>query len=175
MQYSEVWGIKEQLEPTAVVKPEPPTEPADVLLEIGVEELPADDVDLAIAQLNELVPLLFDELRLTYKEIEVFGTPRRIGFIAKNVAPHQPTEVREVSGPPVDRAFDAGGNPTKAALGFAKKQGVAVEDLQQKEIKGGQYVVAEVIDEGLPAPTYLERCFTRTNRPNQIPRKYALE
>ena len=153
--YSEVWGVKEQLEPTAVVNPDPPTEPADVLLEIGVEELPADDVDLAIEQLNELVPIMFADLRLEYEEIEVFGTPRRIGFIAKNVAPHQPTEVREVSGPPVDRAFDADGNPTKAAIGFANKQGVAVEDLQQKEIKGGMYVVAEVTDEGLPAPIIL--------------------
>lgn len=155
MRYSEVWGMAEQLEATVVVKPDSPTEPADVLLEIGVEELPAQDVDSAIAQLTELVPQMFDDLRLSYEAIEIFGTPRRIGFIATNVAPTQPTEVREVSGPPADRAFDADGNPTKAAIGFAKKQGIAVEDLQQKEIKGGVYVVAEVTNEGLPAPTVL--------------------
>jgi glycyl-tRNA synthetase len=148
MEYLDIWGPVPDAEPTVVLRPELPVVPSDFLLEIGTEEMPAADVDAAITQLDELVPEMLSELRLDYESYEVYGTPRRLVVIVRDLAPVQRTEVKEVSGPPVNRAYDENGDPTRAAIGFAKGQGIDVEKLQQKEVKGGLYVVAEVTEVG---------------------------
>ena len=128
-----------------------PSAPADVLLEIGTEELPARDLSAALAQLSERAPALFDELRLAHDGIAVMGTPRRLVLHARNVAVRQPDTEAWVKGPPADRAFDADGNPTRAALGFARGKGVDVSALEVREMDGGRYVGALVRTEGRPA------------------------
>ncbi len=129
----------------------PPTLPADLLLEIGVEELPAADVDDALAQLNASVPALFDDLKLVHGALEILATPRRLVVIAHGVAPMQPDREEIVRGPSASVAFDKEGKPTKAAEGFAKKQGVTVESLEKRAIDGGEYVTAFVKTPGQPA------------------------
>src|SRR5262249_25015745 len=79
------------------------------------------------------------------------GTPRRLVIVAHQVAPRQPDEDRLIKGPPANKAFDAAGKPTAVAEGFARKQGVAVSELQQSEIDGGQYVAARVKTARRPA------------------------
>src|SRR5690606_10093296 len=106
-----------------------PTEPAPFLLEIGTEELPAADLDAAIAQLEQSVPALLDEARLAYESIHVTGTPRRLVVLVEGLAPGQRAEEIVRRGPPVKAAYDADGNPTRAAEGFARGLGIAVEDL----------------------------------------------
>jgi glycyl-tRNA synthetase len=128
-----------------------PTEPADFLLEIGTEELPAGDLDDALRQLNDAAPKLFIDLRLENAGVEVLGTPRRLVIVARGVAPRQPDEEKLVKGPPTAKAFDASGNPTPVAEGFARKQGVAVKELLREEIDGGQYIAARVKTAGKPA------------------------
>lgn len=125
--------------------------PTDFLLEIGTEELPADDVNAAVEQLQRAVPELFKELRLSHGPIEVYGTPRRLVVIARQVAPHQPDEDRLIKGPPADKAFDAEGKPTKAAEGFARKQGIDPSALKPTEIEGGLYAATQVKIIGQPA------------------------
>ncbi|MBN1681295.1 MAG: glycine--tRNA ligase subunit beta [Anaerolineae bacterium] len=132
-----------------------PTKPADVLLEIGTEELPAADLDDALDQLNTLAPALFDDLRLDHEGVAIMGTPRRLVIHARNVALRQRDDESLVKGPPASRAFDSDGNPTKAALGFARGKGVKVGDLDVREIDGGQYVVALVRSEGRPTTDVL--------------------
>ncbi|HEX2621434.1 MAG TPA: glycine--tRNA ligase subunit beta [Phototrophicaceae bacterium] len=132
-----------------------PTAPADVLVEIGVEELPAQDVDDAITQVETLAVALFDELRLAHQGLEVTCTPRRIVILAKQVAPVQPDLETIEKGPPASRAFDADGKPTKAAEGFAKSRGLNVSDLTVTEVDGGQYVMAKVLRLGRPATEVL--------------------
>jgi glycyl-tRNA synthetase len=122
-----------------------------LLFEIGVEELPASDLDTALDQLSSLLPALLDELRLTHGEVHILGTPRRLVAYVENIAPRQPDLEQEVKGPPADRSFDSLGQPTKAAEGFARGKGVAVGDLQIREIDGGRYVVAVVRQAGRPA------------------------
>ncbi len=129
----------------------PPADPADVLLEIGTEELPAGDLDDAIAQLNAAAPKLFSDLRLEHQGIEIHGTPRRLVIVARQVAPRQTDEERLIKGPPANKAFDAAGAPTPVAEGFARKQGIPVSSLQRQEIDGGQYVAALVKLVGKPA------------------------
>lgn len=135
---------------------EPSTEPATLLLEIGTEELPAADLDAALEQLRAAVPELLDDLRLAHGPVCVRGTPRRLAVLVEEVAPRQ-TDVEEmVKGPPAKVAFREG-QPTRAAEGFARKQGVAVSDLQVREMNGGEYVVALKIERGRPAGEVLAK------------------
>ena len=158
MKMSERWPGAAVQVPAAM--PEPPAEAADFLLEIGVEEMPADDVAAALEQAKTAAPALFDELRLGYEGLEIYTTPRRIVVIARKVAPRQSDEEFIAKGPPAERAYDADGEPTRAALGFARGKGVAVADLRIEDIDGGRYVTAlvrtagrhatEVLAEALP-------------------------
>lgn len=147
--HNRLWAAPPPPEPAAL--PAPTTEPGDVLLEIGVEELPAGDVDDALNQLKIDMPALFDVLRLAHEGIEVMATPRRLVIHARQVAARQPDLETVEKGPPASRAFDADGKPTKAAEGFARGKGVPVEALQVVQVDGGEYVVAQVRTEGRPA------------------------
>ncbi len=128
---------------------------SDFLFELGVEELPAGDLDDALAYLNASAPQLFDDLRLSHEGVQVFGTPRRLVIHAKNVASRQPDMQRVDKGPAADRAFDANGNPTKAAEGFARGRGLTVDQLRVEETDGGRYVMATVHVPGRPAADVL--------------------
>jgi len=133
------------------------SQPANFILEIGVEELPAADVDSAREQLATRVPALLEELHLTHGGVRVAATPRRLAVFVADLSPQQPDRESLVKGPPADKAFDPSGNPTPAAQGFAKKNGVAVADLQIREDApaGGKYVFAVVKQTGRPAPEVL--------------------
>ncbi len=111
----------------------------DFLLEVGVEELPADFVSSAIAQWQERIPQSLAAEFLTNKSIEVYGTPRRLAVLIKGLPSKQPDRQEEIKGPPSKAAFK-NGKPTKAATGFARKQGVAVADLELKDTPKGEFV-----------------------------------
>jgi len=132
-----------------------PQEPASLLFEIGTEELPVADLDAALQQLQELAPRSLSEARLSFEDVQVLGTPRRLAVYVRGLAPTQPDEQRVVKGPPADRAFDAQGQPTNAALGFSRAQGVDVASLQVQEIEGKKYVAAVRLERGRPAAVVL--------------------
>ncbi len=90
---------------------------APFLLEIGTEELPPGDMTSALSQLETAVPVLLDDLRLGHGEVKVMGTPRRLVVFVADLQTRQDDRVVEVKGPPANRAFDADGNPTRAAKG----------------------------------------------------------
>ncbi|MEW6178929.1 MAG: glycine--tRNA ligase subunit beta [Chloroflexota bacterium] len=147
-----------------------------LLFEIGSEELPAADLQDALQQLEQRVPQLLDELRLTHGSIKIAGTPRRLTVIVENLAARQSDRETIVKGPPAQRAFDAAGNPTPAAVGFARSRGIEVNQLQVMEMDGGQYVVARVYESGKPAVEVLASAlpqliaslsFTKSMRWNQ--------
>jgi glycyl-tRNA synthetase len=125
--------------------------PAPFLLEIGTEELPVADLDSAVEQLRARLPALLAELRLAHGEVQVKGTPRRVVTVVENLAPRQADLEQVVKGPPADRAFGPDGAPSKAAEGFARSKGIALADLQVRELEGGRYAVAVVRQEGRPA------------------------
>jgi len=127
----------------------------DAVLEIGTEELPARDVMIAIEQLRQQVPAMLDSARLTYDDVWVSGTPRRLAVVIKGLAARQSEEERIIKGPPAKVAYDAQGNPTRAAEGFARAQSVPVESLQVREMDGGEYVVAVKTEVGRPTPEVL--------------------
>ena len=115
---------------------------SDLLLEIGLEEVPAKFMPPALAELKQMAETQLTEQRIGYDEVITYGTPRRIALVVKNIADKQQDLEEEAKGPAVKAAYDADGNPTKAALGFARGQGVDVADLYQKELNGGLYVFA---------------------------------
>ncbi len=124
---------------------------ADFLFEIGTEELPAGDLDMALDQLGQRMPALLDELRLAYGGVTVQGTPRRLVVTVTGLSGRQSDKESLVKGPPASRAFDAQGQPTKAGEGFARSRGLSVEDLQVVEIDGGSYVAVRVFEAGRSA------------------------
>ncbi len=153
LKMSERWAGTAVQAPPAM--PEPPSQAADFLLEIGVEEMPAGDVEIALQQAQKAAAALFDELRLAHEGIKVHATPRRIVMQVAQLQPRQPDEESVAKGPPADRAYAADGQPTRAALGFARGKGVAVEDLRIEDMAGGRYVTALVQRPGKPATEVL--------------------
>ncbi|HEY5372566.1 MAG TPA: glycine--tRNA ligase subunit beta, partial [Polyangiaceae bacterium] len=127
----------------------------DLLLEIGVEELPASFVAQAVEALPGLLEARLRELRLSHGRIRALGTPRRLALIAEGVASAQPDLDEEVLGPPARVAFDADGKPTKAAQSFATKIGVALDALFRKATDKGEYVAGRRVESGAPAATLL--------------------
>ncbi len=158
--------------------PQPPLlEPCILLVEIGTEELPVGDLTLALEQLEAAVPQMLSEARLSYESSEVVGTPRRQAVLVHGLAPRQPDRTIEVQGPPARAAFDGDGNPTRAAEGFARKQGVPVESLRVVTEDDRSYVVATKTEEGRLAAEVLAEAlprliaglrFPRTMRWNQV-------
>ncbi len=128
---------------------------ADMVLEIGIEELPPHDLRDAIAQLESRVPAALDQARLSYGALHISGTPRRIAVRVQKLAAQQSGEMQEFRGPPADRAFDAAGQATKAAQGFARGKGLSAADLEIREEGGKRYVYAVKRVEGKPTHTIL--------------------
>ncbi|MEO7032696.1 MAG: glycine--tRNA ligase subunit beta [Polyangiaceae bacterium] len=127
----------------------------DLLLEIGVEELPASFVAQAVEAMPGLLEARLRELRLSHGKVRALGTPRRLALIAEGVASAQPDLDEEALGPPARVAFDADGKPTKAALAFASKIGVAPEALFRKATDKGEYVAGRRVEQGAPAASLL--------------------
>ncbi len=124
---------------------------ANLILEVGVEEMPANAISSALEQLKHSVARGLERCRLGDRDVKVLGTPRRLILQASAIPEQQPDQVREVKGPPVSVAFNSEGHPTSAGSGFAKKQGVDVRSLQKVTTPQGEYVVANVLDRGKPA------------------------
>ena len=134
---------------------------ADLLFEIGAEEIPAGMVPPAVQQLQDDLARALGEARLACGEVEAMGTPRRLVVWAEGVAARQADARTQALGPPVAQAFDAGGKPTPAALGFAKSQGVAVVALERVVTPKGERLAATKVEKGKKAeavlPGILER------------------
>ncbi len=134
---------------------EAPSHSVTYLLEIGTEELPGHDLVDALNQLKVAVPKLLVDLRLAHDGVYVTGTPRRVVVLVKGLAPMQANEETVVKGPPAERAFDASGAATPAAVGFARKNDVPVEALEIRQEGAGRYVYAVVRKVGQPAAEVL--------------------
>ncbi|MBN2168553.1 MAG: glycine--tRNA ligase subunit beta [Actinobacteria bacterium] len=123
----------------------------DILLEIGTEELPASAVYQAMEHLKNNVPGAIASAGLGNCGLTVYGTPRRLAAIMTDVA--EETETREIrkKGPPLSAARDSDGLWTKAASGFAKSQGLEVDELVIEETSGGSYVFGVKHEKGKAA------------------------
>ncbi|MEW5804225.1 MAG: glycine--tRNA ligase subunit beta [bacterium] len=115
----------------------------ELLLEIGVEEIPARFIAGALERLAAGAREILDKNRIGAKGIATYGTPRRLILHVPELANMQESFTEEIAGPPKRIAYDSQGQPTKAAIGFAKNQGIPLEDLKVKTIEGkGEYLLA---------------------------------
>ncbi|MFP3928017.1 MAG: glycine--tRNA ligase subunit beta [Desulfobacteraceae bacterium] len=113
----------------------------ELLLEIGTEEIPSGYIEDGLSELKRLARARLGEARVEVGGgLETFGSPRRLVLVGRGLGEKQEDAVEEITGPPVKAAYDRDGNPTKAALGFAEKQGVPVESLGRIETSKGPYV-----------------------------------
>lgn len=140
----------------------------DLLLEIGTEEVPAHFMPGILAQLKEKATAKFQEMRLDFDEVTTLGTPRRTALLVKNLAETQQGASSEYKGPSTAIAFDKDGNPTKAAIGFARGKKVDVADLVVKD----GYVYAVSSEEGKQTvellPTLLKELVEGLNFPKNM-------
>jgi glycyl-tRNA synthetase beta chain len=120
-------------------------------LEIGTEEIPAVFMKDILRQIKALGEKALNERRISCESMEALGTPRRLAWLVYGVAGKGADLEEEVRGPAKQAAFDPEGNPSKAAMGFARSQGVRLEDLIIKNHGGGEYVFAVKKTEGQPA------------------------
>ena len=114
----------------------------DLLLEVGTEEIPARMLPDAAANLLDLVTTALKEVALAPEGGHAYYTPRRLAVVMKGIPVVQPDREETAYGPPVTAAFDQDGTPTKAAMGFARSQGVGVADLLRLPGPKGAEVVA---------------------------------
>ena len=134
---------------------------AELLLEIGTEEIPAGYLEGGLRDLMRLAETCLSENRIDLTGgLYTHGTPRRLILMGKGIPEMQSDLMKEITGPPKSGAYDKEGQPTKAALGFAQKQGVPVEELQSIETPKGEYLyvkrqipgrkTSEILAEALP-------------------------
>ena len=152
-------------------------ESADLLVEIGTEEIPAGYIDSALEQLGNIASESLETHRLSFEEIRTLATPRRLTLYVKGLITIQSDDVSEVVGPPKRVAYDENGEPTKAAIGFAKTQGVDIANLKIVETDRGEYVAASKLEIGGAAadvlreilPTWIQSLnFPKTMRWNKL-------
>ena len=117
---------------------------ADLLFEIGTEELPPGSITSLTNQIKENIKneLNTSNILINDNEIKTFNTPRRIAIYIANLPTKQKEEILEVKGPSKQSAFDTNGKPTQAAVGFAKKYNLEPKDLIVKKINNVEYVFA---------------------------------
>lgn len=132
----------------------------DLLFEIGLEEVPARFVRAAVNQLQERIVKWLDESRIGHGEVRAYATPRRLAILAESVEEKQSDVNEEVKGPSRKIAQDAEGNWSKAALGFARSQGVEPEGLFFKELAGVEYVYANKSSLGVDTASVLAEGLT---------------
>ncbi len=144
--------------------------PETVLLEIGVEELPARFCALGLEQLSARGEALLREARLGFAHARALGTPRRLAWLVEGLADRQEDARTEVRGPARASAYDAGGRPTPAALGFARAQGLDPADLALGTVGGKEYVFARRLEPGRPAREVLAEVLPRLVASLEFPR-----
>jgi glycyl-tRNA synthetase beta chain len=127
----------------------------ELLLEIGTEEIPAGFIPNALEEMAISIGKELHASRIAHGEVRTLGTPRRLVLLVKDVAEKQEDVKTEKLGPPLHIAFDDKGRPTKAALGFAKGQGLRVEDLATVKGEKGEYLGAVKKEKGQPSSALL--------------------
>ena len=136
------------------------SEPATLAFEIGFEELPATETERVAGAVRDSLTELLNGTRLRHGHLQVMSGPRRVVALVEDVHPREDDVERTVRGPRLSAAYDEGGAPTKAALGFARGQGADVAGLRPITVNGGEYVglvqtvtgrtAAEVLADVLP-------------------------
>lgn len=132
---------------------------SELILELGCEDLPSRFVEPALVQLKRAFEEAARDHRLSIGAVRIVGTPRRLTLLVSDVEDTQADLKEERTGPPMRAAY-RDGEPTKAAIGFARGQGVAVEDLYSVDTPKGPYLAANVFEQGASTASLLPGILT---------------
>ncbi len=124
---------------------------ADLLLELGAEEIPASFIGPALEDLRRVFTERAEAVRLKHGELRTYGTPRRLALLVEGVADRSEDVTKEVTGPSAKAGFDAEGKPTRAAEKFAESLGLRADQLVKVKTAKGEYLGAKVEEKGKPA------------------------
>jgi glycyl-tRNA synthetase beta chain len=127
----------------------------ELFLEIGSEEIPSGYVQPALEYMQKELASFFSRNRIKAEAPEILGTPRRLVVAVKGIDALQEDIVELFHGPSISVAYDDQGNPTKAAIGFARGKGIDVSELARDETAKGEVVCARVEKKGRPTPDHL--------------------
>ena len=128
----------------------------NLLVELGLEEMPAYVVTPSMNQLRDKMAAFLTDNRLTFDKIEMFSTPRRLAVRVSNLSEKQTDLTEDFKGPSKKIALDADGNFTKAAQGFVRGKGLTVEDITFREVKGEEYVYVTKQEIGKPVEELID-------------------
>ena len=128
----------------------------DLLVELGLEEMPAYVVTPSMKQLRDKMAAFLTDNRLTFDKIEMFSTPRRLAVRVSNLSEKQTDLTEDFKGPSKKIALDADGHFTKAAQGFVRGKGLTVEDITFREVKGEEYVYVTKQEIGKPVEELID-------------------
>ena len=135
---------------------------ADLLFEIGCEEIPAGMLPGAIRELQAILEKYLNAYNLLLDSpVETLGAPRRLVAICSNIRANQPDEIKEITGPPKSVAYDSAGKPTRAAESFAQKHGLPIAKLSIVTTPKGEYLAAKQVIRGRLAKEILEEILPR--------------
>ena len=142
----------------------------NVILEIGSEEIPAQYMENALKDLNQLAQKYLEEARINYKEIKAYGTPRRLTLFIFHIKEKQEDVFQKIKGPAYSIAYNKDSQPQKPALKFAQSQGLNVEDLIVEDTEKGKYIFAPKSIIGQPTIEILSRIFPEIVTGIQFPK-----
>ena len=126
------------------------------LLEIGLEEMPAQMILPAVEQLKSLAQKTCEKHRLNFNDLKTYSSPRRLAIELAGLPDKENDRKMELKGPPLSVAKDADKNWTKAAEGFARKNNISIQSLETKTIDGKEYLFAQQRELGQPVPELLQ-------------------
>ncbi|MEE8564040.1 MAG: glycine--tRNA ligase subunit beta [Atribacterota bacterium] len=142
----------------------------NVVLEIGTEEIPAQYMENALKELNRLAKKYLEESRIKYKEIKVYGTPRRLILFIFQIKEKQEDKFQKIKGPAYSISYNKDSQPQKPALKFAQSQGINVKDLIVEDTEKGKYIFAPKSITGQPTTDLLSQIFPKTIKGMQFPK-----
>ncbi|WP_419534087.1 glycine--tRNA ligase subunit beta [Endozoicomonas sp.] len=143
----------------------------DFLIELGTEELPPKALKSLSEAFTQGIISGLEKAQITFTGYESFAAPRRLALLIKGLDTAQPDQKLERKGPAVKAAYDAEGNPSKAALGFARSNGVNFEDLEQEETPKGAWLVYRSVKQGETTNALLPEIITQSLNSLPIPKR----
>ncbi len=143
----------------------------DFLIELGTEELPPKALKSLSEAFTQGIISGLEKAQITFTGYESFAAPRRLALLIKALDTAQPDQKLERKGPAVKAAYDARGNPSKAALGFARSNGVNFEDLEQEETPKGAWLVYRSVKQGEATKELLPEIITQSLNCLPIPKR----
>ena len=128
---------------------------SNFLFELGIEELPSGCLDTVYDELPVRARKALADSRITFTDLKVEATPRRIALFIEGLAVKQADQTLEFSGPSVEKAYDPSGKPTPALEGFLRSKNAALKDVQIKETPRGKFITVQIAEKGKPVKSVL--------------------